>query len=211
MITPRIDIWYPRPLSYDDSDPFRGRIVIARLKDGVTLETVRAAMTALATRLVAEHPSSYTTGPLRLSVSTLDQEVVSEVKPALAALSGAVGFVLLVACANLANLLLARASARSREVAVRVSIGASRGQIAGQLGAEGMLLGCSARVGGLLIATWCVDGAAPAGAGDAAAARSHRRRRGRGRCSRSARRCLCARREPGAGLAGHAHQCGRPR
>jgi predicted permease len=158
VIIPAIDLWYPRPLSYDDSDPFRGRIVIARLKDGVSLETVRAAVTTLATRLVAEHPSSYTAGALRLSVSTLDQEVVSEVKPALAALSGAVGFVLLVACANLANLLLARASARSREVAVRVSIGASRAQIAGQLAAEGMLLGVFGAAGGVLIASWCVDG-----------------------------------------------------
>jgi putative ABC transport system permease protein len=156
VIVPAIDIWYPRPLSYDD-EPFRGRIVIARLKDGVSLETVRAAVATLATRLVAEYPSSYTAGPVRLSVSTLDQEVVSEVKPSLAALSGAVGFVLLVACANLANLLLARASARSREVAVRVSIGASRAHIAGQLAAEGVVLGVFGAAGGLLIATWCVD------------------------------------------------------
>lgn len=157
VIAPRVDIWYPRPLSYDDED-FRGRIVIARLKDEVSLDTVRAAMAALAERLTAEHPSSYASAPLRLSVSTLDQEVVSEVKPALLAMSGAVAFVLLVACANLANLLLARASARGREVAVRVSIGASRAQIVGQLGAEGLLLGLLGAAGGLLIATWCVDG-----------------------------------------------------
>lgn len=157
VIAPRVDLWYPRPLSYDDSDPFRGRIVVARLKDGVTLETARAAMTALSARLMAEYPSSYS-GPLRLSVTTLDQEVVSDVKPALAALSGAVGFVLLVVCANLANLLLARASARSREVAVRVSIGASRGQIAAQLAAEGLLVGVLGAAGGLLLASWCVEG-----------------------------------------------------
>jgi putative ABC transport system permease protein len=157
VIAPRVDVWFGRPLSYDDSDPFRGRIVIARLKDGVTLETVRAAMTTISARLMAQYPASYS-GPLRLSVTTLDQEVVSEVKPALAALSGAVAFVLLVACANLANLLLARASARTREVAVRVSIGASRQQIVAQLGAEGVLVGVLGAAGGLLLAWWCVEG-----------------------------------------------------
>ena len=158
VITPRVDVWFPRPLSYDDDDPFRGRIVIARLRRDVTIDTARAAIDALATRLVAEHPSSYLTGQLRLSIASLDQEVVSDVKPALAAVSGAVGFVLLVACANLANLLLARASARSRELAVRVSIGASRAQIVSQLVAEGMLVGALGAGGGLLIAHWCVDG-----------------------------------------------------
>ena len=158
VITPRIDIWYPRPLSYDADDPFRGRIVIARLRRETTLDQTRAAMSVLSTRLMAEYPASYAAGPLSLSVSTLDQEVVSEVKPALAALSGAVGFVLLVACANLANLLLARAAARSRELAVRASIGASRAHIVSQLGAEGLLLGAFGAVGGLLIANWCVDG-----------------------------------------------------
>jgi len=157
VIAPDVDVWYPRPLSYDDDDPFRGRIVIARLKPGVTLQAAQAAVTTMAGQLMADHPSRYAAGPLRMSVATLDQEVVREVKPALTALSGAVAFVLLVACANLANLLLARASLRSREVAVRVSIGASRGQIVGQLAAEGIVLGLLGAVGGLLIATWCVD------------------------------------------------------
>ena len=158
VIPSRIDIWYPRPLSYDSDDPFRGRIVIARLRREVTIEQVRAAIDAMAARLVVDYPSSYSSGPLRLSVSSLDAEVVTEVRPALAALSGAVGFVLLVACANLANLLLARASARSRELAVRVSIGASRAHIISQLAAEGVLVGAIGAVVGLLIANWCVDG-----------------------------------------------------
>jgi putative ABC transport system permease protein len=157
IITPKVDVWYPRPNSYDE-EAFRGRIVIARLRRDVTIDSARAAIDTLATRLVAEHPSSYPTGQLRLSIATLDHEVVSDVKPSLAALSGAVGFVLLVACANLANLLLARASVRSRELAVRVSIGASRRQIVSQLAAEGMLLGALGAGGGLLIAHWCVDG-----------------------------------------------------
>ena len=114
-------------------------------------------MTRSRTRLVADILPAIPPARCALSVTTLDQEVVSDVKPALAALSGAVGFVLLVACANLANLLLARASARSRELAVRVSIGASR-ELVGQLAVEGLLLGVLGAVGGLLIATWCVDG-----------------------------------------------------
>ena len=158
VINPRVDVWFPRPLSYDSDDPFRGRIVIARLRRDVPIDAARAAIDALAARLVAEQPSRYPTGQLRLSISSLDHEVVSEVKAALAALSGAVGFVLLVACANLANLLLARASARSREMAVRISIGASRRQIVSHLVADGVLLGALGALGGVLIAHWCVDG-----------------------------------------------------
>jgi putative ABC transport system permease protein len=157
VIAPRLDIWYPRPESYDSSDPFRGRIVIARLRGGVTLETARAAVDALATRLLADYPSSYQ-GRLRLSISTLDDEVVREVKAALTALTGAVGFVLLVACANLTNLLLARASMRSRELAVRIAIGAAREHIVGQLATEGLIIGALGAVGGLLIANWGTDG-----------------------------------------------------
>jgi putative ABC transport system permease protein len=156
-VPPRVDVFYPRGSGYD-TDPFRGQIVIARLGRDVTLGAARTAVDALASRAVAEHPSSYRTGAVRLSLSTLDQDVVSDVKPALTALAGAVGFVLLVACANLTNLLLARASARSRELAVRISIGASRRHIVGQLAAEGLVVGVLGAVGGLLIAQWSVDG-----------------------------------------------------
>jgi putative ABC transport system permease protein len=157
VISPHVDVWFPRPRSYDE-EAFRGRIVIARLRRDVSLETARAAVDTLAAQLVAQHPSVYATGQLRLTLSSLDHEVVSGVRPALTTLSGAVGFVLLIACANLANLLLARASARGRELAVRVSIGASRGQIVSHLVAEGVLLGVLGAAGGVLIAHWCVDG-----------------------------------------------------
>jgi predicted permease len=157
VIAPRIDIWYPRPASYDTEDPFRGRIVIARLRGGLGIAAARRELDALAARLVVNHPSEYRNGALRLSMSSLDQEVVSEIKPALTALTAAVGFVLLVGCANLANLLLARASMRGREIAVRVSIGASRTHIVAQFACEALLVGALGAVGGLLIAYWCVD------------------------------------------------------
>jgi putative ABC transport system permease protein len=112
----------------------------------------------LAKNLVASHPSSYRTGAMRLSLAALDREVASDVRPALLAVAGAVAFVLLVACANLTNLLLARASARTRELAVRISIGASRGTIAAQLAAEGLVVGAFGACGGLLLAQWGVDG-----------------------------------------------------
>jgi predicted permease len=152
----RVDIWYPRGPGYD-IDPFRGRVVIARLRAGVTLEAARAAVDAIARNLVAQHPAEYTGGALRLSLAPIDQDVVSTVKPALVAVSGAVAFVLLVACANLANLLLVRASARTRELALRVSIGASRAQVVRQLAVEGLVVGVPGAAAGLLLALWGVD------------------------------------------------------
>jgi len=152
----QIDVWYHRGKGYDD-DPFRGQVVVARLKRDVSLDTARAAVDTLARNLVAAHPSSYRTGAMRMSLATLDREVASEVRPALLAVAGAVAFVLLVACANLTNLLLARAAARTRELAVRISIGASRRRILEQLAAEGMVIGGFGACGGLLLAQWGVD------------------------------------------------------
>jgi putative ABC transport system permease protein len=156
-VAQRLDILYPRGKGYDD-DPYRGQVVIARLRRGVTPGTAQAAVDSMMTAFVAAHPASYRTGAARIFLSTLDQDAVSDVKPALLALAGAVAFVLLVACANLANLLLARASARSRELALRASIGASRGQIARQLIAEGLVVGALGAGGGILLAQWCVEG-----------------------------------------------------
>jgi predicted permease len=155
-VASRVDIYFPRVKGYDD-DPARSQVVIARLKPGVTLAGAQSAVDAMTPRLAADHPSRYRAGAVRISLSTLDQDVVSEVKPALVALGGAVAFVLLVACANLTNLLLARASARAREIAVRTSIGASRRQIVRQLVVEGLVVGALGAAGGLLLAQWGVE------------------------------------------------------
>jgi len=143
-ISPRLDVVFPRGSGYDD-DPARTGVVVARLARGVSAGGAQAAVDAAMTRLVAEHPASYRSGAARLSLSPLDREVVSDVRPALVALTGAVGFVLLVACANLTNLLLARATARGREIALRVSIGASPARIVRQLIAEGLVVGVGRR------------------------------------------------------------------
>jgi putative ABC transport system permease protein len=155
-LPPRVDIWFPRSIHYLD-DPARDNNVIARLGDNVSLASARAAVAVISNRLVSEHPSSYAGGPVRLSIAPVTDDVVRDVRPSLLAIAGAVGFVLLVACANLMNLLLARASARTRELAVRVAIGASRGQIVRQLTTEGMLIGALGAGGGLLLASWAVD------------------------------------------------------
>jgi putative ABC transport system permease protein len=155
-ISPRLDVIFPRGAGYDD-DPARTGVVVARLARGATTGGVQAAVDAAMARHVAESPASYRSGPATLSVTTLDREVVSDVRPALIALTGAVAFVLLVACANLTNLLLARATARGREIALRISIGASPRQIVRQLVAEGLVVGVLAAGAGLLLARWGVD------------------------------------------------------
>lgn len=125
--------------------------VVARLKDGVTLQAAQRDMDRLAARLREVH-RFHERQNLQIVVNGMHRDVVSHARPALLALLGAVGFVLLIACANIANLLLVRASERSREIAVRAAVGSGRGRIVRQMLTESLLLAMAGGVLGLLLA-----------------------------------------------------------
>ena len=128
---------------------------IGRLAPGVTLQQARAELQNITQRLVQEYPT--TNKDVRASVMTFNDRVTGpQIKLIFLSLMGAVAFVLLIACANVANLLLARAAQRSREIAVRVSLGASRWRIVRQLLVESVLLSVVSGILGLGLSTWGV-------------------------------------------------------
>src|SRR3954471_3015548 len=129
--------------------------VLARRRPGVSQAQLQQRMDALAGELRAEHAVHGEAG-LRIRAVPLHDDVVKRVKPALLALFAAVGLVLLVACANLANLLLARASVRERDLAVRSALGASPSRLIRQAPAESLLLGLLGGAAGILLARWAV-------------------------------------------------------
>jgi putative ABC transport system permease protein len=135
------DIWTPFPYSPDmwaeSGRGERGYAVLARLKSGVSLEQAQADLSVIAAALAAEHPVDEGVG---VSVKRLAESRVGALRPMLYLLMGAVSLILLIACVNLANLLLARNSARQRELAVRAALGAGRGGLVRQLLAETLLL-----------------------------------------------------------------------
>ena len=123
--------------------------VVAKLRTGVTTSTANAQLQALATRLATAFPRD--NGNKTFTVTPLQDQLSAPVRSTLLILMGAVGLVLLTACANVANLMLARATARSRELAVRSALGASRGNLVGQLLAESAVLATLAAVLGIAL------------------------------------------------------------
>ncbi|HYY57647.1 MAG TPA: ABC transporter permease [Pyrinomonadaceae bacterium] len=162
--TERADVWVPAAFTTEELDD-RGRYsfrMIARLKPGATIGQARSEMSTIGQRLEREYPRTYRgpkgeDGGWQVTVTTLQEEVVGNARLFLLMLLGVVGFVLLITCANIANLWLARASTRHREVAIRTALGAGRSRLIRQFLTESVMLSVLGGGLGLLLAMWCVD------------------------------------------------------
>jgi putative ABC transport system permease protein len=150
-------LWTPLGLSahsLSNRDDHAGLSLIGRLADGVRLEGARADLDTISGRLAQAYPRS--NEGVSVSLTPLTDRIVGETRPMLLALLGAVGLVLLIACANVSNLLLVRTASRRKEIAVRAALGAGRSRVLRQLLTESLLLTAAGGVAGALLAMWLV-------------------------------------------------------
>jgi len=154
-----LDAWIPTGFTPQDMAPARRGdqflFVLARLQPDVSLARARAGMAAFGHTLAKRFPDNYPpSSGWAIRVDSLNELLVGDVRGGLIVLLAAVGFVLLIACANVANLLLSRAAARTRELSIRAALGAARWRIARQLLTESVLLGVAGGAAGLLFGAW---------------------------------------------------------
>ncbi|HEX2444417.1 MAG TPA: ABC transporter permease [Vicinamibacterales bacterium] len=148
--SPEAEYWVP--LGLETANAPRGAHylgVVARIKDGTTIEQAHAEIKTITERLARQHPQSKDESG---EVVGLHEQIVGEIRPALLTLVGAVGVVVLIACGNVANLLLVRASVRNKEIAIRTALGAGRRRIVTQMLAESLVLAFAGGAIGLLLA-----------------------------------------------------------
>lgn len=154
---PEIDLWTPMSFANDDNMATRNNHfinLVGRLKSGVTVAQAQSDVSAIANAMAEVEPGNKGIGAL---IVPLQEQLAGDSRSGLLVLLAAVGFVLLVACVNVANLLLARASARSKELAIRSSLGASRARIVRQIIVECLPLALIGGLCGVLLATWGIE------------------------------------------------------
>ena len=152
-----VDVYVPieTELRTWERDNHPGISVLARLRRGATVAQARAEMATIAAAIEKQHPDSNRGRGVK--ITALRQSVLGDVQPALLVLLAAVGVVLLIACANLSNLLLARGAARQREITIRQALGAGRARLIRQLLTESLLLALAGGLLGLTLAGWLID------------------------------------------------------